>query len=67
MGGQNGSQIEIFAIFLDMLFETLILIEFCLIFDNFGRGDGEKHLFPHGGLLMLVEGFGSKTRCLQVA
>ena len=53
--------------FLDMLFEILILIEFCLIFDHFGRGDGEKHLFPHGGVLMLVEGFGSKARCLQVA
>ena len=32
-----------------MLFETLILIEFCLIFDNFGRGDGEKHFFPEFG------------------
>ena len=34
--------------------------------DNFSGGGGEKHLFPHGGLLMLVEGFGSKTRCLKI-
>ena len=66
-GRPKWSKYRDFWYFLDMLFETLILIEFCLIFDNFGRGDGEKHLFPHGGLLMLVEGFGSKTRCLQVA
>ena len=67
LGGQNRQKINMFGIFLDVLFETLILIEFPLIFDNFGRGDGEKHLFPHGGLLVLLEGFGSKTRCLQVA
>ena len=67
LGGQNGQKIEIFGIVLDMLFETLILVEFCLIFDNFGRGDGEKHLFLHGGLLALLEGFGSKTRCLKIA
>ena len=67
IGRPKWSKYRDFWYFLDMLFETLILIEFCLIFDNFGRGDGEKHLFPHGGLLMLVEGFGSKTRCLQVA
>ena len=29
LGGQNGPQIEIFAIFLDMLVETLFLVEFC--------------------------------------
>ena len=66
-GRPKWSKYRDFWYFLDMLFETLILIEFCLIFDNFGRGDGEKHLFPHGGLLVLLEGFGSKTRCLQIA
>ena len=29
LGGQNGEQIEIFGIFLDMLVETLFLVEFC--------------------------------------
>ena len=66
-GRPKWSKYRDFGYFLDVLFETLILIEFVLIFDNFGRGDGEKHLFPHGGLLVLLEGFGSKTRCLQVA
>ena len=33
-GGQNGPQIEIFGIFLDMLVQTLFLVEFCLIFDK---------------------------------
>ena len=38
-----------FQYFLDMLFETLILVEFCSIFDNFNWGDGEKHFFSMGG------------------
>ena len=29
LGGQNGPQIEIFAVFLDMLVEILFLVEFC--------------------------------------
>ena len=29
LGGQCGPKIEIFAIFLDMLVETLFLVEFC--------------------------------------
>ena len=29
LGGQSGPKIEIFAIFLDMLVETLFLVEFC--------------------------------------
>ena len=48
-GRPKWSKYRDFWYFLDMLFETLTLIEFCLIFDNFGRGDGEKHLFLHGG------------------
>ena len=31
-----------FWYFLDMLFETLILVDFCSIFDNFDGGDGES-------------------------
>ena len=50
-GRPQWSKYRDFWYFLDMLFETLILIEFCLIFDNFGRGDGEKHLFLHGGFV----------------
>ncbi len=33
LGGQNHRKIEIFGIFLDMLVETSILVEFRLIFD----------------------------------
>ena len=40
MGGQNGRKIEILAVFGDMLFETLILVEFCLSFDKI---EGEKN------------------------
>ena len=29
LGGQNGQKIEIFGIFLDMLVETLFLVEIC--------------------------------------
>ena len=32
MGGQNGRKIEILTVFGNMLFETLILVEFCLSF-----------------------------------
>ena len=32
--GQNGRKIEIFGIFLDMLVETLFLVEICKIFDK---------------------------------
>ena len=42
LGSQNGSNIEIFGIVLDMLFETSILVDFCSIFDNFDGGDGES-------------------------
>ena len=37
---KNGSQIEIFGIFLDMLAETLFLVEFCWIFYKIDR---QKH------------------------
>ena len=40
LGGQNGPQIEIFGIFLDMLAETLFLVEFCWIFYKI---DSQKH------------------------
>ena len=34
LGSQNGPKIDIFGIFLDMLVETLFLVEFCYIFDK---------------------------------
>ena len=40
LGGQSGPKIEIFAIFLDMLVETLFFVEICWIFDKI---DGSKH------------------------
>ena len=48
MGGQNGRKIEIFGVFLDMLFETLILVENCSIFDNFDVGMVKTPFFPWG-------------------
>ena len=39
LGGQNGRKIETLAVFGNMLFETLILVEFCLSFDKI---EGEK-------------------------
>ena len=42
LGSQNDQKIEIFSTFWDMLFETLILVDFCSIFDNFDGGDGES-------------------------
>ena len=39
-GGQNGSKIEILGILLDMLAETLFLVEFCCIFYKI---DSQKH------------------------
>ena len=41
LGGQNGRNIEILGVFRDVLFETLILVKFCLIFDEIA---GEKHI-----------------------
>ena len=38
LGDQNDQQIEILSIFLDMLFETSTLVDFCSVFDNFGAG-----------------------------
>ena len=40
LGGQNGPQIEIFGIFLDMLAETLFLVEFRWIIYQI---DSQKH------------------------
>ena len=34
LGGQNDQTIEIWGIFFDMLFEILILVDLCSIFDN---------------------------------
>ena len=42
LGSQNGQKIEIFNTFWDMLFETLNLVDFRSIFDNFDGGDGES-------------------------
>ena len=59
--------------------QSIILVFFLICFSrlNLGRcffrflitllGDGEQHLFLQGGLLVLLEGFGSKTRCLKIA
>ena len=41
LGGQNGPKIEIFGVFFGMLFETLFLVNFCLIFEKI---DDEKHM-----------------------
>ena len=41
LGGPSGPKIEILGAFLDMLFETLILIEFLCFFD---KTDSEKHI-----------------------
>ena len=41
LGGQNGPKIEIFDVFFGMLFETLFLVNFCLIFEKI---DDEKHM-----------------------
>ena len=41
LGGQNGVKIEILAHFLDMLLETLFLVNFYAIFDKI---DDEKHM-----------------------
>ena len=41
MGGQNCGKIEIVGVFWGMLFETLLLVEFCWIFD---KNDGAKHM-----------------------
>ena len=42
LGDQNDQKIEIWGIFFDMLFEILILVDLCSIFDNFDGGDGES-------------------------
>ena len=42
LGSPNCQKIEIFSTFWDMLFEILILVNFCSIFDNFDGGDGES-------------------------
>ena len=42
LGGQNNQKVKIFGIFLDVLFETLILVDFDSSFDNFDGGDGES-------------------------
>ena len=65
LGGQNGLKINIFGIF-KYAFRYLVLVEFCSIFDNFDGRMVKKHFFLHGGLLVLLEGFGSKTRCLKI-
>ena len=41
LGGQNGQKIEILRVLEGMFFETLFLVEFCLIFDKI---DGEKNI-----------------------
>ena len=38
LGGQNNQKIKIFGIFLDVLFEALILVDFDASFDNFEGG-----------------------------
>ena len=41
LGDQNGPKIEIFGVFFGMLFETLFLVNFCMIFEKI---DDEKHM-----------------------
>ena len=41
LGGQNGGKFEILGVFFGMLFETLFLVNFCLILKKI---DGEKHM-----------------------
>ena len=47
-GRPKWSKFRDLGYFLDMLFETLLLIEFCLIFDTFGRGMVKNTFFPTG-------------------
>ena len=54
LGGQNGQKIEISGIFLDMLFQTFILVDFCSIFDNFDVGIVKNTFFSMG----VVDAFG---------
>ena len=58
LGGQSGRKIEIFSDFLDMLFETLFLVEFCWISEKI---DDKKHmefcLFFHVFFYYLFAGF----------
>ena len=58
LGGQSARKIEIFGDFLDMLFETLFLVEFCWISEKI---DDEKHmefcLFFHVLFYYLFAGF----------
>ena len=42
LGSPNNQKLKIFGIFLDVLFETLILVDFDSSFDNFDGGDGES-------------------------
>ena len=42
LGSQNGQTIKMFSTFWDMLFEVLILVDFCSIFDTFDGGYGES-------------------------
>ena len=52
--GQNGQKIEISGIFLDMLFQTFILVDFFSIFDNFDVGIVKNTFFSMG----VVDAFG---------
>ena len=80
LGDQNCQKIEISSIFLDMLFEILILVEFCSIFDNFDGKNREtqQHVksetqkretkntfFSMGGCWCFLRGLGRKQVALR--
>ena len=60
LGGQNCQKIEIFVIFFDMLFETLILIDFCLILITSIGGMVKNTIFSMGGCWCFWKDLGRK-------
>ena len=65
LGGQDGQKVEISGIFLDMLFEILILVEFCSMFDNFDGGMVKNTFFSMGGCWCFWRGLGRKQDALR--
>ena len=65
LGGQNCKKIKIFGIFFDMLFETLILVEFCLILITSIRGMVKNTFFSMGGCWCFWKGLGRKQDALR--
>ena len=54
LGGPNGKKLRFLVFFLDMLFQTFILVDFFSIFDNFDVGIVKNTFFSMG----VVDAFG---------